>query len=150
MVSRFLDFAFFFSDIFGVFRVFESGGFSSRYTFGRFLSFFWAALGMAFCIFRPAELPHSVPGLVWVIGSLVCDTGHVFGVLGPSLGGLWRIFVLFLSFVPTSPPRSGARGDQGKMNCSYQAQNCMTFEFNLFAFPGTHSRPTPPLPVVWQ
>ena len=40
------------------------------------------------CVFRPADPPRSVRGLVWVIGPLICGTGHVFGVDGSGSGSV--------------------------------------------------------------
>ena len=57
---------------------------------------------------RPTRL---VPGLVWEIGPLVRCKGHVFGVFGLGLGGLWCFpCYLFPFFVlPISPtPEPGA------------------------------------------
>ena len=54
----------------------------------------------------PCRPPRSVSGLVWVIGPLLCHTGHVSGVLGfgLGLGGLWRIPCYFPSSSCLSSP----------------------------------------------
>ena len=56
--------------------------------------------GDCFSILRPADPPAQCRGWSgWVTGALICGTGHVFGVLGLGLGGLWRIPCYFPSYV---------------------------------------------------
>ena len=95
--------------------------------------------------------PRSVPGSVWVVGSLMCGTGHVFGIFSLRLCDLWRIPCHFP--FPSSPPW-GAGGDLGQICYSYWGTGGSShFLSESAAFPSTLSRPTPLTPllrVVWR
>ena len=100
-----------------VFRVFGSGGFLA----GVFLvSFSWVWSGMVFVYFVLPTPPRSVPGLVWVIGPLICGTGHVptvvgwvFGVVLDFLRVIFLlVFDIHFSLFHISPsPSSPVAGD---------------------------------------
>ena len=59
-------------DSFPFFGVFEVGVLSV--CFLRFGVEFWGVTSFL----RPAHLPRSMPGLIWLIRPLYCGTGHVF------------------------------------------------------------------------
>ena len=96
------------------FSEFSGGGFSGKCVPGSFVRFL-GLVGDGFRVVCPAYPPRSVSGLVWIIGPLICGTGHVSRV-GDWVFGVFlhllcffssRVFIFTLHFsmhLPCLPP----------------------------------------------
>ena len=94
-----------------------------------------------FFLFRPAEPPRSVPGLVSAVRPLYCGRRHAFGVFGLGLG--W--FLRFLSCRP--PPLSTGAGLGNQAALLWPRTRFLRFWAGFGMVPGFFVLPTSPRSV---